>query len=91
MAKGYWSLSFAYMIWKTKTWNSLWLNVLNLNFMQYFIPAGILLKCLMETSDREIYEKIMAGAAPGSGHAAFVSERAELLLQQASRLGLKTK
>ena len=58
---------------------------------EYFIPAGILLKSLMETSDRELYDKIMAGAAPGSGHAAFLSERAELLLQHSARLGLKTR
>lgn len=58
---------------------------------EYFIPVGILLKCLIETSDREIYDKIMAGASHGSGHAAFVSERAELLLQHSARLGLKTR
>ena len=58
---------------------------------EYFIPVGILLKSLMETSDRELYDKIMASAAPGSGHAAFVSERAELLLQHSARLGLKTR
>jgi hypothetical protein len=44
-----------------------------------------------QVSDRELYDKIMAGAAPGSGHAAFVGERAELLLSQPARLGLRTK
>ena len=57
---------------------------------EYFIPAGVLLKCFIEVSDRELFDKIMSGATPGSGHAAFVSERAELLLQQAARTGLKT-
>jgi hypothetical protein len=33
----------------------------------------------------------MAGAAPGSGHAAFLAERAELLLHQASAAGLTTR
>lgn len=42
-------------------------------------------------SDRELYDKIMAGAAPGSGHAAFLAERAELLLHQASAAGLTTR
>ena len=51
----------------------------------------MLLKCFLETSDRELYDKIMAGAMEGSGHAAFVAERAELLLQQAARVGLKTR
>ncbi|GAX83529.1 hypothetical protein CEUSTIGMA_g10954.t1 [Chlamydomonas eustigma] len=58
---------------------------------EFFIPVGVLLKCFLETSDRELYNKIMAGASSGSGHAAFVSERAELLLQQAAKLGLKTR
>ncbi|KAG1670388.1 hypothetical protein FOA52_000148 [Chlamydomonas sp. UWO 241] len=58
---------------------------------EFFIPVGLLLKCFLETSDREMYDKIMAGAAPGSGHAAFVAERAELLLQGAAKLGLKTR
>lgn len=45
----------------------------------------------VQVSDRELYDKIMAGAAPGSGHAAFVGERAELLLSQPARLGLRTR
>jgi hypothetical protein len=31
---------------------------------EYFIPAGVLLKCFMETSDREIYDKLIAAAPP---------------------------
>lgn len=58
---------------------------------EYFIPAGLLLKAFLEVSDLELYNKIMAGAAPGSGHAAFVAERAELLLQQASRFNINTR
>lgn len=57
---------------------------------EYFIPAGILLKCFMEVSDREIYEKLVKSAG-GGAHAAFVAERAELLLRQASRYGLHTR
>lgn len=58
---------------------------------EYFIPAGILLKCFMELSDKEIYDKLVNSTTPGSGHAAFVAERAELLLRQASRYGLHTR
>lgn len=58
---------------------------------EYFIPAGILLKCFLEVSDRELYDKLLASAPPGSGHAAFVAERAELLLQQSAKLGLYTR
>jgi len=58
---------------------------------EYFIPAGILLKCFLEVSDKEIYEKIVGSAAEGSGHSAFLAERAELLLRQASRYGLHTR
>lgn len=42
-------------------------------------------------SDRELYDQIVAGGAPGSGHAGYLAERAELLLQQAARFGLATK
>ena len=29
---------------------------------EYFIPAGILLKCFLEVSDRELYEKLVQPA-----------------------------
>ncbi|GFR47172.1 hypothetical protein Agub_g8865 [Astrephomene gubernaculifera] len=58
---------------------------------EYFIPAGVLLKCFLEVSDRELYGKLVAGAAPGSGAAAFLAERAELLLRQADRPDLRTR
>ncbi|KAG2440977.1 hypothetical protein HXX76_003830 [Chlamydomonas incerta] len=58
---------------------------------EYFIPAGVLLKCFLEVSDRELYAKLVAGSAPGGGAAAFAAERAELLLRQADRHDLRTK
>lgn len=58
---------------------------------EYFIPAGVLLKCFMEISDKEIYDKLVGSASGGVGHKAFVAERAELLLRQASRYNLHTK
>ena len=45
----------------------------------------------LQVSDRELYERIMAGAPPGGGHAAFLAERAELLLHQAAAAGLTTR
>ncbi|PNW80548.1 hypothetical protein CHLRE_07g322176v5 [Chlamydomonas reinhardtii] len=58
---------------------------------EYFIPAGVLLKCFLEVSDRELYGKLVSGSAPGGGAAAFAAERAELLLRQADRHDLRTK
>ena len=58
---------------------------------EYFIPAGILLKCFLEVSDKEIYAKLVGSAPSEGGHAGFVAERAELLLRQAARYGLHTR
>ncbi len=52
---------------------------------------AIMHACCTQVSDRELYDKIVASAQPGSGHAAFVAERAELLLQVPARLGLMTR
>lgn len=66
---------------------------------EYFLPAGILLKCLVEATDKEIFERLVS-SAPGpadgvsdetGGHTGFVSERAELLLRQAAKWGLRTR
>jgi len=54
---------------------------------EYFIPAGLLLRCFVEASDRELFARLASGAEPGSAHAAFAAERAELLLAAAARLG----
>jgi DNA-directed RNA polymerase I subunit RPA2 len=58
---------------------------------EYFIPAGVLLKCFLEVSDKEIYQKLVGSASTDGAHAAFVAERAELLLRQAGRYGLRTR
>ncbi|EFN59491.1 hypothetical protein CHLNCDRAFT_138110, partial [Chlorella variabilis] len=58
---------------------------------EYFIPAGIVLKCFLEVSDRELYGKLVGSVAAGSGHQSFVAERAELLLRQAKQFGLHTR
>lgn len=58
---------------------------------EFFIPAGLLLKCFVEVSDKELYDQLLSGAAPGSSHASFVADRAELLLQRPAALGLRTR
>jgi DNA-directed RNA polymerase I subunit RPA2 len=55
------------------------------------VPAGILLKCFLEVSDRELYDKLVGSVAPNSGHSSFVAERVELLLRQAHQFGLHTR
>jgi DNA-directed RNA polymerase beta subunit len=44
-----------------------------------------------QVPDRELYERLSAGAAPGSAHRAFLGARAELLLQQPLRKALATR
>jgi len=58
---------------------------------EYFIPAGILLKCFLEVSDEEIYNKLISSAGASSEHVGFVAERAELMLRQSARYGLNTR
>lgn len=63
---------------------------------EYFIPAGVLLKCFLETTDRELFDRLVASAPRGEGensggHATFVAERAELLLRQAARAGVRSR
>lgn len=58
---------------------------------EYFVPAGILLKCFLEVSDKELYAKLVGSAGQEGGHAGFVAERAELLLRQAARYNLHTR
>eukprot|EP00873_Tetraselmis_striata_P041965 jgi/Tetstr1/462229/TSEL_000628.t1 len=71
------------------------------NRAEYFIPLGILLKCFLEVTDHEVYEKIMSSApldddgpgqaAKAGGHFSFVAERVELLLRSSSDMGLRTR
>ncbi|PSC76790.1 DNA-directed RNA polymerase I subunit 2 isoform X1 [Micractinium conductrix] len=58
---------------------------------EYFIPAGILLKCFLEVTDRELYDKLVQAVKANEAHCGFVAERVELLLRQASNLGLHTR
>lgn len=58
---------------------------------EYFIPVGVLLKCFVEMSDKEMYQKVISGAMPGTAHFSWVGARAQLLLSQLSSAGLTTK
>lgn len=62
-----------------------------LNKAEYFIPAGIILKCFCDISDKEIYDSIIALAKSDDAHAIFVAERVEVLLSQCSKIGLISK
>jgi DNA-directed RNA polymerase I subunit RPA2 len=62
-----------------------------LNKAEYFIPAGIVLKCFCDISDKEIYDSIITLARSDDAHAIFVAERVEVLLNQCSKLGLISK
>eukprot|EP00898_Chlorokybus_atmophyticus_P006745 jgi/Chlat1/7071/Chrsp57S09118 len=64
---------------------------------EYLIPVGVVLKAMMETTDREVYEKLAAPSSLGSSDpeldaaVQYAMERAELLLQETQRLELYTR
>lgn len=62
-----------------------------LNRSEYFVPAGVLLKCFWDVSDKEIYESVLAISKTDDAHSIFVAERAEVLLSQCTRLGLVSR
>ena len=48
---------------------------------EYLVPVVMILKALIETNDREIYESLVGSATPQSSQDTFTSERVELLLR----------
>mmetsp|Transcript_829 Transcript_829/g.1612 ORF Transcript_829/g.1612 Transcript_829/m.1612 type:complete len:1156 (-) Transcript_829:50-3517(-) len=53
---------------------------------EFFIPAGLLLKSFISATDRQIYDHIV-----GKGNNnTFIHDRAEMLLSEASKLGVHT-
>eukprot|EP00742_Colponemidia_sp_Colp-10_P010597 GILJ01011653.1.p1 GENE.GILJ01011653.1~~GILJ01011653.1.p1 ORF type:complete len:1142 (+),score=150.84 GILJ01011653.1:411-3428(+) len=54
---------------------------------EFFLPAVVLLKCLRETSDREIYDRIVQGDTQNT----FVTDRVEMMLNDANKFGVYTK
>ena len=51
---------------------------------EYFIPAAILLQSLVDTSDREIFEKIVCNNVSNS----FLVDRVELLIREGRKFGV---
>ena len=64
---------------------------ITLNKAEYFVPAGILLKCFCDVSDKEIFDSLLALAKSDDAHAIFVAERVEVLLNQCGKVGLISK
>ena len=56
---------------------------------EYFIPAGLIVRALANTSDREVAELIAKGT-PGKGARAFAGERATIVLEETAALGVRT-
>ena len=56
---------------------------------EYFIPAGLIVRALANTSDREVAELIARGT-PGKGARAFAGERATIVLEETAALGART-
>ena len=60
----------------------------SLNKQEFFIPAILVMKALVETTDQEIYNRVVA---EGNVDSAFVSGRIELILGEAKRYNLFTR
>ena len=48
---------------------------------EYLVPVMMILKALVETNDREIFEGLVGTSGPKATHDTFVSDRVELLLR----------
>ena len=59
----------------------------SLQKQEFFIPVILLLKALMETSDREIYDRVVCGNKDD----AFTAGRIEMNLRESKKFGLFTK
>lgn len=57
----------------------------------YLIPVMMILKALVETNDREIYEGLVGLVGSKSAENTFLTDRVELLLQTYKTYGLYTK
>ncbi|EIE18402.1 beta and beta-prime subunits of DNA dependent RNA-polymerase, partial [Coccomyxa subellipsoidea C-169] len=60
---------------------------------EYFVPVGVLLKCFLEASDRELFSRLIAliPQDPGGNGDSAVSDCVERLLRAPSQLGLHTR
>jgi DNA-directed RNA polymerase I subunit RPA2 len=53
---------------------------------EFFLPVALALRALKDTTDREVYQRVLAGQAG----ATFLSDRLELILSDAKRFGVYT-
>lgn len=65
---------------------NIYLNIM-IRKVEYLIPAVVVLKALMEMSDRELYNMIVRGFKDNS----FISERVEVLLNETKKRSLYSK
>jgi DNA-directed RNA polymerase I subunit RPA2 len=65
---------------------NIYLNIM-IRKVEYLIPAIIVIKALVEMSDRELYNTIVRGFKDNS----FISERVEVLLNETKKRSLHTK
>ena len=56
---------------------------------EYFIPAGLVLRALCFVSDLEVRDLIAKGT-PGKGSEEFAGERATIMLEETTELGVRT-
>ena len=56
---------------------------------EYFLPVGIVLRCLTEASERETFEALVGCAEDGSFP--FFADRAEIILRAATGKGLRSR
>lgn len=57
---------------------------------EFFIPAAVVFKALLDMSDKELYARVV-GTAPGAPVDIFASERVEVLLQELHQMRLQTR
>jgi len=55
---------------------------------EFFVPSYVLLRALVDSTDREVYERITDGNAVGN---TFAADRAELMIREGKRLKLRTR
>ncbi|KAL3692751.1 hypothetical protein R1sor_006402 [Riccia sorocarpa] len=71
--------------------------MIRLRKQEFLIPIGLILKALVDTTEREIYEQLISvqsehdKSAKGVVGSQFISQRARIILEEAQRLNLFTR
>eukprot|EP00747_Dinoflagellata_sp_TGD_P159002 gnl/TRDRNA2_/TRDRNA2_177864_c0_seq2.p1 gnl/TRDRNA2_/TRDRNA2_177864_c0~~gnl/TRDRNA2_/TRDRNA2_177864_c0_seq2.p1 ORF type:complete len:1194 (+),score=-61.88 gnl/TRDRNA2_/TRDRNA2_177864_c0_seq2:82-3663(+) len=71
----------------------------SIGLREFFLPVGILIKCLVELSDAEIFEQMTSSlytqetglSTKYNNHYGFVCEKTERILELVSKKGLRTR